>query len=289
MGKVVTVMNMKGGVGKTTVTLHLGGLLGRIAISGTRRKVLLIDYDAQFNLTQCLVEPTTYYALESQHKTTLAILQDKGMPLDPYTLQVPGTVTPPLVKDLVYNCYKSTNGHSVTDLIPSTLDLMYIALGQSDVKTRPLEERFRHFIDEARQLYDVIFIDCHPAGSIFTKTSLRNSDHVLIPVALERFALRGVGLMMQFIEAKRRHGSSPTPHILFNYGPSGDMSSIEATVRGTARFKDHCLTAVLRRFKAFQDPVDGRGFVWTSSKPWSTQAFSNLHTVAEEVIQRTGL
>lgn len=51
MGSVVTVMNMKGGVGKTTVTMHLGGIFAHYDIGGKTRKVLLIDYDPQFNLS----------------------------------------------------------------------------------------------------------------------------------------------------------------------------------------------------------------------------------------------
>lgn len=55
MGTVVTVMNMKGGVGKTTVTMHLGGAFAYYMVAGRSRRVLLIDYDPQFNLV--LVQP----------------------------------------------------------------------------------------------------------------------------------------------------------------------------------------------------------------------------------------
>ncbi len=55
MGTVVTVMNMKGGVGKTTVAMHLGGVFARFRVQDRSRKVLLIDYDPQFNLSQSLL------------------------------------------------------------------------------------------------------------------------------------------------------------------------------------------------------------------------------------------
>lgn len=55
--------------------------------------------------------------------------------------------------------------------------------------------------------YDLIIIDCHPAGSLFTKTSLRYSDDVLIPVLADSsYAIRGIGLMMNFINAKKAGG-----------------------------------------------------------------------------------
>ena len=75
MGTVVTVMNMKGGVGKTTVAMHLGGILGRYKFTAARtRKVLLIDYDPQFNLSQAFLPAKTYFDLESKRRTTISIL-----------------------------------------------------------------------------------------------------------------------------------------------------------------------------------------------------------------------
>jgi chromosome partitioning protein len=87
---------------------------------------------------------------------------------------------------------------------------MYVALGRGDAQTQAMEERFEKFIAEASTLYDLVFLDCHPAGSLFTKTSLRNSDHVLIPVMLQRYAVRGIGLMMNFIAAKKAGIKAPT-------------------------------------------------------------------------------
>lgn len=203
MGTVVTVMNMKGGVGKTTVSMHLAGEAALYRIDIERcRKVLLIDYDPQFNLSQALLKSSIYFAREKSRKTTIAILMDDDAELNPYQLQVPGSHTPPKVAELVATVYRPRDGGCL-DLVPSTLDLMYVALGQTTARTTPIEERFSKFIIECRALYDLILIDCHPAGSLFTKTSLMNSDHVLIPVIPQRYSVRGIGLMMEFIAAKK--------------------------------------------------------------------------------------
>jgi chromosome partitioning protein len=188
MGVVVTIMNMKGGVGKTTVSAHLAGITCRYLLGNKPRKVLVIDYDPQFNLSQAFLPPKTYFALEKDRKTILPVLLDDDINLDPYKLQVPGNHNPPKVKDLVTRIYDLRGAH--LDLLPSTLDLMYVALGQANGNTEPIEERFSKFIDECKLLYDVIYIDCHPAGSLFTKTSLRNSDHVVIPVVPQRSRYR---------------------------------------------------------------------------------------------------
>ncbi len=288
MAKVITVMNMKGGVGKTTVALHVGGFLGRFEVNGRRRKVLMIDYDPQFNLSQAYVPPIAYFSLEKERKTTLAILLDDEVALDPYKLQVPGNEQPPAVSQLAFPIYAHKGGKSRLDLVPSSLDLMYVALGQTDHHTRPIEERFEKFIAEAREKYDLIVIDCHPAGSIFTKTSLRNSDHVLIPVMPQRYAIRGIGLMMQFIGDKGAGKSSPIPHILFNHTWRSGVSAEEAQIRGNPRYAKYCLAQTLKYYKAFSEPEDGEGFVWFSSKPYSTEAFHNLQGVVSEFAQRIG-
>lgn len=286
MGVVITVMNMKGGVGKTTVATHLAGILSRYRINNIPRKILAIDYDPQFNMSQSFLPAQQYFDLEKQKKTTLSILLDDDSDLDPYHLQVPGNHIPPKVADIATRVYDYQIAY--LDIVPSTLDLMYVALGQATMQTKPIEERFKKFIDECREIYDVIIIDCHPAGSLFTKTSLRNSDHVLIPVMPQRYAVRGIGLMMNFISAKKAGEKSPQPHILFNATPRVGISSQETEIRADKKYGQFCMVNTLRKFKAFGDPEGGKGFVWNSSKPYSTEAFTALLRVAREIMVRTG-
>jgi chromosome partitioning protein len=165
---------------------------------------------------------------------------------------------------------------------------MYVALGQATTNTKPLEERFEKFIAECRTLYDLIIIDCHPSGSLFTKTSLRNSDHVVIPVVPQSYAVRGIGLMMNFIEAKKAGSSGPSPHILFNATSRTKISRQEGEIRANKSFAKYCLVNTLKKFKVFSEPEGGAGFVWASGKPYSTEAFYNVHSVTEELLTRMG-
>ncbi|MGN8153101.1 ParA family protein [Agrobacterium sp. 22094] len=288
MSVVVTVMNMKGGVGKTTVTVNLAGILSSFLVGGKPAlKVLAIDYDPQFNLSQAYIPPPQYFAAEADRKTTLAVLMDSGVQLNAYTLQVPGNHTPPPVSSLATNIFTFQN--SKLDLIPSTLDLMYVALGQATTNVKPIEERFEKFIEECRSLYDLILIDCHPAGSLFTKTSLVNSDFVLIPVVPQKYAVRGIGLMMAFIDAKKNGSKSAKPLILFNSTARNGVSAEESSIRANSQYAPLCLSATLKWYKAFGEPEGGSGFVWKSNKPYSTSAFQNLIAVAREFRTKVGL
>lgn len=278
---VITVMNMKGGVGKTTLAIHLGGVFARYDLGARRRNVLLIDYDPQFNLTQAFLPAKEYFDLEAARKTTLAILVDDDTNLDPYHIQVAGNLKPPLPVELAHTVYTGTDWR--LDLIPSTLDLMYLALGELGSKMATLEERFSRFVDECRKVYDLVIIDCHPAGSLFTKTALRSSDHVLIPVVAQRYAVRGIGLMIKFINAKKAGQRAPEPHIVFNLTSRGWVSDEELSIRANKTFEPLCIKSSLNYFRVFSDPEEGKGFVWASGKPWSTQAFRNLEEVATDI------
>lgn len=289
MGQVVTVMNMKGGVGKTTVSIHVAGALARYTWPGQSvgRKVLLIDYDPQFNLSQAYLPAKNYFALEKERKTILSVLQEGVADLDPYKLQVPGSSNPPSVSHLATPVYSSKHG-GVLDVVPSTLDLMYVALGRAEGQVDVIEERFRKFIQEAKSRYDLVMIDCHPAGSLMTRTALSNSDHVLIPVVAERYASRGILLMFEFIRSKKA-GAGAKPHILFNRTPRKGLTAQELEIRSNKDVTDFCMSNTLKQYQAFADPEDGRDFVWVSSKPYSTEALRNLWAVSDEFAKRIGV
>lgn len=288
MATVITVMNMKGGVGKTTLTAHIAGMMALMEHAGKHRRILAIDYDPQFNLSQMFLQSETYFELEKQRRTSLAILQDDETRVNPFAIQVPGNRTPPAVTDVCHTIYKKNHGGRL-DLIPSTLDLMYLALGQSHARTDVFEERFQKFILAARSEYDVVLIDCHPAGSILTKTSLANSDHVLVPVVPSQFARRGVQLMRNFIDASKQ-GPQKTPlHIVFNRAGAQWSAEEEANIRTDPRHAAHCLVRALQKFKAYSDPRHGAGFVWYSGKPYSTTAFSRLNRLVAEITERLRL
>lgn len=285
MADIVTIMNMKGGVGKTMIASHYAAMSAREKLGREKApKVLLIDYDPQFNASQMFIPYNTYFDLEEKDKTTLAILMDHPEKVDPFSLQQIGIFPPPSPESLIFT-HNMSSGYSV-DVIPSTLKLMYLALGQPNKSIVPLKSRFRDFLIRAAETYDLIVIDCHPAGSIFTETALSCSNHVVIPVKPEEFAVRGVGIMKEFIDGRGPQKSAITPHIVFNLVTAGPRSDQEDAIRGNPKFSKFCLRNRIRKSDHLKRPNQGRRFVWDARTSMYLVCQKNLRAVFTELNER---
>lgn len=170
MGKVVSVANQKGGVGKTTTAVNLSTLLAKKG-----KKVLLIDTDPQGNATSGLgieknVELSTYDLLITDAKAK-DIIQD----------------TP--IKNL--------------DISPSNINLAGAEVQLVSMMSR--EQRMKEKLDLVKDEYDYIIIDCPPSLGLITLNAFTASDSVLIPVQCEYFALEGLGQLLNTVELVRKH------------------------------------------------------------------------------------
>ena len=168
--RIIAMCNQKGGVGKTTSTISIAG-----ALSLYGRKVLVVDFDPQGAATVGLginantVEGTVY-----------TVLFDPSV--DPHTVI----------------CH--TDFPNI-DVMPANIDL---SAAEIQLVTEVGRERILSgVLRSVRDDYDVIIIDCQPSLGLLTVNALAAADGVLIPVAAEFFALRGVALLMQSIEKVR--------------------------------------------------------------------------------------
>ena len=161
MSKVICISNHKGGVGKTTSTINIGAGLNKLG-----KKVLLIDLDAQANLSQSLgliEEPINIYgAIKGEYKL---------QPIE-------------IVKGL--------------DVIPSTLDLSGAEVELSGEAGR--EYILRELIEPIRASYDYILIDSPPSLSLLTINAFTSSDKILIPLQSQYLALQGLTKLMEVVE-----------------------------------------------------------------------------------------
>ncbi len=170
MGKIYTIVNQKGGVGKTTTTINLGAYLGQFD-----QKVLLVDLDPQANATSCLgvdhnkVQSGTYEVLIGEKKASEALLRNNTFKLD---------------------------------LLPSTPNLSGAEIELIDMPSRDRLLRERLEVLESR--YDYILIDCPPSLGLLTLNGLiAAKDGLIIPVQAEYLALEGLGQLTRTLDRIR--------------------------------------------------------------------------------------
>ncbi len=179
MAIAISVVNQKGGVGKTTTTVNLGA-----ALAEKGKKVLLIDIDAQSNLS-------THLGLGVKEDLAEMAEVSKGPEWTVYDV-LKGTKR---IQDVVLK--RSAN----LDVVPSSLLLSAADLELGGVVGREL--LLKRAIDKVRDQYDVILIDCPPTLGLLSLNALAAVDQVIVPVQSEYLALHGVRQLLDTIDQVR--------------------------------------------------------------------------------------
>ena len=168
MGKIIAVVNQKGGVGKTTSAVNLTAALHELGL-----KVLLCDFDPQANATSGLG------------------IDKRKMKYSVYDV----TINDIPLKDAIIQTKYGDVLPSAADLAGATVEL---------ISTNHREHQLEKVLHEARKDYDMIFIDCPPSLELLTLNGLCAADGILIPVQCEYFALEGLSDLMNTLRLVKR-------------------------------------------------------------------------------------
>ena len=178
--QIIAIANQKGGVGKTTTCANLG-----IGLAQAGKKVLLIDADAQGNLTQMLGWPQP-----DELSPTLSTLMEKIIAEQPIT---PG-------EGILHHA-------EGVDLIPANIELAGLEVSLVNCMNR--EKMLKQVLDGAKREYDYILLDCTPSLGMLTINALAAADTALIPVQAQYLSAKGLEQLLQTICKVHRQKINP--------------------------------------------------------------------------------
>jgi chromosome partitioning protein len=252
MGKIIAIANQKGGVGKTTTSINLAASLGVL-----EKKVLLIDADPQANASSGLGIDVENVAIG-----TYQILEHSNIPEDA------------IVKSSAPN----------VDIIPAHIDLVAIEIELVDKENR--EYMLKQALENIREKYDYILIDCAPSLGLRTLNALTAADSVVIPIQCEYFALEGLGKLLNTIKSvqKIHNAELDIEGLLLTMFDSRLRLSNQVVEEVQKHFNEMVFDTIIQRnVKLSEAPSFGESIINFDA---TSKGAMNYLSLAEEIIKK---
>ena len=252
MSHIFSLVNQKGGVGKTTSSVNIA-----VSLAVTEWKTLLIDLDPQCNATTGISNLT------------------KKIPASIYDVLMRGT---PINKAITHTEF------DYLDLISSTSDLVGAEIELVSVMSR--EYQLKTFLKKIQSSYDFIIIDCPPSLGLLTINALAASNSIIIPIQCEYYALEGLGQLLNTVRLIQKHIN---PNLLISgvlltmYDSRLNLSK-EVTEEVKGYFEDKLFKTVIHRnVRLGEAPSFGKPALLYDANSTGAQNYMNL---IEEILER---
>lgn len=255
MGKIIAIANQKGGVGKTTTSINLAASLAVLEY-----KTLLVDADPQANSTS-------------------------GIGFDPRNIK--SSVYECLVNDLPPRDAIQPTETPNLDLMPAHIDLVGAEIEMINLNER--EFKMKKMLEEIKDDYDFIIIDCSPSLGLITINALTSSDSVIIPVQCEYFALEGLGKLLNTIKIvqNRLNTNLEIEGILLTMYDVRLRLSNQVVEEVRTHFTDLVFETIIQRNTRLSEaPSFGISVIMHDA---SCKGAINYLNLAREILQKNGL
>lgn len=231
---LVAIMNLKGGVGKTTLTSQLAAAYQ----ARNKNRVLLIDFDPQYNLTQLFYPSALADQAISADRSVISLFEKSRVhqagipsPADQWNDLSTEPFTPAPRQTITHSLLGEANLKGRLDIIFGQFEISKYAFSTDQDGLKAVRENFLRSLDFYRSLYDLIILDTNPNATFLTRCALQAADRVIAPMFTDVYSLRGVKLLNRVIKDQTAPDQRPDLSVLFNAVERREQSDFEADTR----------------------------------------------------------